>query len=441
MNASAAPEPSSESGTPRGRSRGLQAAVAIAIVVVGAILLAVLAPPSQVDDIPAAPSALANPPGSATTVTPAVPAFYQVNAEAVAPAGTVEKSQPIQGAPGNVNAYRFIYHSPDITGQDALVSGMFVAPKGQPPAGGWPLVAFGHGTTGTNQHCGISLTPFVKNTPGYYETIAQILPLVAQGYAVTATDYLGEGAPGTPSYLVGQLEGQNILDSVRAAHNWQPSVNKNKTIIWGHSQGGHSASFAAQIAPTYAPELKIQGAAVLAPGLLPSLPLAVEGLLASEKPSGQTGFVMQIVVSWTQTYPDQVSADDILTPAGLAKLPLVNSLCGEDMSNQFMDYPMSHYVKNPVPAIFYTLATQNTPGLIPIQMPLVMVQGMEDTTIIPQLTLAYAKLLCQKRDTLDFRIYPNDNHSGVVYNSRPFIDQWMNDRFTGQSAPNNCPNQ
>src|SRR5690606_13335498 len=122
-------------------------------------------------------------------------------------------------------------------------------------------------------------------------------------------------------------------------------------------------------------------AAVLAPGLLPSLPLAVEGLLASTEPSGQTGFVMEIAAAWSAAYPDQMAPETILTPAGVAKLPVVNELCGNQVFDEFMSGPMSDFVKSPVPAIFYTLAAENTPGSEKINMPIFMAQGMKDTTI------------------------------------------------------------
>ncbi len=422
-------------------SRVVPAVVAIAVVAIGALLLALFAPPSNIVDVAAASPSIAAPEDTNITVSPEIPAFYDVKTGSPEAPGTLVKSEEVPGSPEGTKSYRFIYHSTDLNEADTVVSGLYVVPTAPPPPGGFPLVTYAHGTTGSNRHCGISLTPFEPNTPGFSNFSRQILPLVQQGNAVVATDYQGMGAPGDPMYLVGQIEGQNTLDAVRAVHKWRPEVNKEKTVIWGHSQGGHSAAFAAQIAPDYAPELPIQGAAVLAPGLLPSLPLAVEGLLAATKPSGQTGFVMLIAASWAATYPDQMSAADILTPAGVAKLPVVNELCGEQQSDAFMDQPMSYYVKDPVPAVFYDLATENTPGAIPIEMPIVMVQGMKDTTIIPQLTLAFDKLLCQMGNTVDFHIYPNDTHPGVVVNSQDRINGWIKDRFDGRSAPNNCTNQ
>lgn len=429
---------------PKSGSRGLHALIAIAVVAVFAVLLALIAPASNIIDVAAADPAIAAPASTNVTITPDIPPFYDVVNSAPAAPGTVTKSEVIPGGPAGTKNWRFIYHSTDNNGKDQLVSGMYTEPSTPPPAGGFPLVTYAHGTTGSNRHCGISLTPFQENTPGFSNYSRQILPLVQAGNAVVSTDYQGMGAPGDPMYLVGKIEGQNVLDAVRAVHSYPETaanINKDQTVIWGHSQGGHSSAWAAQLAPTYAPELKFNGAAVLAPGLLPTLPFAVETLASGTTPTGMTGFVMLIAASWAATYPGQIQPSDILTPEGIAKLPVVNSVCGNQESDAFMDAGMSKYVKQDIPAAFYALMTENTPGAVRTQMPIVMVQGMQDTTIIPQLTLAFDKMLCLAGNTVDFHIYPNDTHPGVVVNSQQLIQNWIADRHAGKPAPSNCTNQ
>ncbi len=411
----------------------------VALIVVLGVALAFLHQPSPVDDVPAAPADVAAPPGTAVTEAPPVPEWYDVDGPANGPAGTVIRTQPVTGGPDNIDVYRIIYNSSDNEGQPVPVSGLVVIPKGTPPEGGWPVVGYAHGTTGANPRCAISTTPFEPSTPGYSNFFRQISPIAEAGYVVAATDYLGLGTGGTQSYLVGKVEGQNVLDSVRAVHNWRDDVNTDLNLIWGHSQGGHSAAFAAELAPSYAPEVPFQGAAVLAPGLLPALPFAVDAIVNSDM-TGLNGFVMLIIRSWTETYSDQLAPEDVLTSAGLEKLPTVNEYCGNTQADAVNQQPLGAYVKLPIPATFYDLMTVNTPGTDRIDMPIAMVQGMKDTTIIPQLTLGLQKMLCANGTQVDFRIYPNDDHPGVVVNSREFLTDWMRDRINGDPVPNNCPN-
>lgn len=423
-----------------GKQRRQFAGIAIAVALVCGVLLAALHGPSNVNNEPAVPNSIAAPPDSNVTVSPSVPKFYEVDRPAAGGPGTIIKSEPVPGGPADVEVSRIIYNSRDNNDRDVPVSGLVIVPKRQAPPGGFPVIAYAHGTTGAGRSCGISLTPYQPNTPGWSNFYRQMLPLAREGYVVVGTDYLGMGAPGTLSYLVGKVEGQNVLDSIRAVQRFRRDVNPNLNVIWGHSQGGHSASFAAQLAPSYAPELKIQGAAVLAPGLLPALPFAVEAIMGGTKPTYMTGFVMLIAASWAQTYPDSLSLPDVVTPAGIANLPAVETKCGEGYADPFMGGPMSDYFKRPVPAAFYDLMDLNTPGSTRLPMPVVMVQGMEDTTIIPQLTLGFAKELCNNGTVVDFEIYQHDNHPGVVVASRPLIHQWIKERFAGAPAPNNCTN-
>lgn len=411
------------------------------MIVLG-LLLATLHQPTDVIDAPAVPTDVSAPAGTNVTVAPPVPAFYDVNQPAPGEAGTVIRSEPVAGAPDGFDVFRIIYNSRDNEDRMVPVSGLVVVPKGAPPAGGYPVVAYAHGTTGSNRHCGISLAPFEPSTPGYSNFGRQIMPLAREGWVVVGTDYLGMGAPGTPSYLVGKVEGQNVLDSIRAVQRFRPDVvNHDRNAIWGHSQGGHSAAFAAQLASTYSPELQIQGAAVLAPGLLPALPFAVEAIINGPNPTGMTGFVMLIATSWAATYPEQVTLPELLTKQAMEKLPAINTQCGSGYSDPFMTAPMSAFARQPVSPAFYQLMEVNTPGTDRIGMPIVMVQGMKDTTIIPQLTLGFQKQLCNNGTVVDFHVYPEEDHPGVVVASESLINDWIGERFAGGTAPDNCPNK
>ena len=102
--------------------------------------------------------------------------------------GTLIASEQV-GAPGvNGTAYIVKYWSRSVPKNKAVeVTGEIVVPSGTPPAGGWPVVSWAHGTNGTNSSCAPSLDP-VNDIPN-------VNNLLAQGWEVTATDYQGEGNP------------------------------------------------------------------------------------------------------------------------------------------------------------------------------------------------------------------------------------------------------
>lgn len=85
--------------------------------------------------------------------------------------------------------------------------------------------------------------------------------------------------------------------------------------MWGHSQGGHSAAFAAQLAKQLAPEIKLNGIVLAAPAA--NLQNLVGTVLGPDKPSMLTGVAAMVAASWSQTYA--LPLDKVLTMQGKEK--------------------------------------------------------------------------------------------------------------------------
>lgn len=86
---------------------------------------------------------------------------------------------------------------------------------------------------------------------------------LSQGYAVILPDTEGQ----TANMTAGREYGMNTLDAIRAAFNVpdQTKINPNaKVVLAGYSGGAWSSMWAAQMAPTYAPDVnaKLVGVAV-----------------------------------------------------------------------------------------------------------------------------------------------------------------------------------
>ena len=116
----------------------------------------------------------------------------------------------------DLSAYRVMYRSDGSAGDPVAEVSMVFIPNGTPPAGGWPVVAWGHGTSGIGDSCAPSKYPslYPDPWPQYGNEVAR---LVRQGYVVTAPDYEGLGTPGLHSYLNTDAEAFAMIDAVRAA--------------------------------------------------------------------------------------------------------------------------------------------------------------------------------------------------------------------------------
>lgn len=183
-----------------------------------------------------------------------------------------------------MNVARVVYRSTNGDGQATEVSGTVFVPRGNPPDGGWPVVAFGHGTTGIDEPCAPSLS---KTLLGYTEAVGT---LVAKGYAVALADYQGLGMPGVHPYTDSHTAGLNMIDSVRALRATFPDVS-NRWGAFGGSQGGGAAWAADEQARSYAPDLTLVGAVSVSPvtditGLVDK---AQRGKLTTEQTFGMVG--------------------------------------------------------------------------------------------------------------------------------------------------------
>src|SRR5436190_11327087 len=198
------------------------------------------------------------PPTSTTPTTPVsqaplpapkgLPAFYSVPQPLPDTPGKLLKSAvvPVSGMHGTM--YRVMYVSHTVKNEPAAVTGLIAVPKGKPPAGGFPVVSWAHGTDGQADQCAPSLDP------GSGENVGLANLLLDKGWVVTATDYLGEGTPGLHPYIAGISAARNTVDIVRAARELPSALASDHYVVWGHSQGGHTAMFALQLAQDYAKE-------------------------------------------------------------------------------------------------------------------------------------------------------------------------------------------
>ena len=177
-------------------------------------------------------------------------AFYDPPGNAHGKHGTLiwARRQTGPDAIAGRRSHLLLYRSTGPDGKANAVSGSLALPKGRAPKGGWPVITYAHGTTGSADTC--------APTRGYDAgtLVSYAYPLLKRwlkaGYAVVRTDFEGLGTPGVHAYLGGATEGYSVLDAVRAARKLEPRLSK-QFVIAGHSQGGHAALFAAALAPSW----------------------------------------------------------------------------------------------------------------------------------------------------------------------------------------------
>ncbi|WP_238997424.1 lipase family protein, partial [Mycolicibacterium sp. CBMA 361] len=175
-----------------------------------------------------------------------------------------------------------------ITGAHTQVSGSVFVPAGTEPQGGWPIIVFGHATSGLHQECGPSSSSTLL---GLSEPVTA---LVKAGYVVSLPDYqgLGPGTDGHP-YADATTVGYNIIDSVRATHRLVPA-SSDRWLAVGVSQGGQATWAANELNARYGTGLNLLGTVSVSPAtdLTGLAAEAQAGTLAPEQ-----GAVLQLILA------------------------------------------------------------------------------------------------------------------------------------------------
>lgn len=142
-------------------------------------------------------------------------------------------------------------------------------------------------------------------------TQAEILLIEAtleQGWVVILPDYEGPKA----SYLAHRLAGQATLDGIRAALSSGSitGIKSDATVsMWGYSGGSTATAWAAEIQPSYAPEIKIAGAAI--GGTTPN----ITNVVTSINKSAFTGLIPTGIQGLCTQFPElKAEVDRLLKP-------------------------------------------------------------------------------------------------------------------------------
>lgn len=234
------------------------------------------------------------------------------------PPGEVLRAERMDAylAPGirlRASAWRILYRSSSATGEPTVVSGTVLIPHGRKPRVR-PLIGYAVGTHGI----GDSAAPSRLIARGREWEAGLIAMVLARGWAVALTDYQGLGTPGDHTYMVGRALGPNVLDCMRAARELDPLTlpADGPAAIIGYSEGGAAAGWAAQLQPTYAPDVPLAGvAAGAAAADLEAAGPSLDGRFFSF-------FIAYGGIGYAAAYPE-LELDPYLTPlarAGIARL-------------------------------------------------------------------------------------------------------------------------
>jgi alpha-beta hydrolase superfamily lysophospholipase len=330
-----------------------------------------------------------------------------------------------RGIPATGRAWRILYTTTRLDRTPAVATAIVVVPEPR-PAGPLPVIAWAHGTTGVARHC----APSLLDDPWEAGALLVLDEVLARGWAVVATDYIGLGTPGPHRYLVGVEAAHAVLDALRAARGMDRAGELGRAVVWGHSQGGAAALWTGTVAPGYARDVELLGVAALAPA---SDLTALAGNLAAV-PGGSV-FAAYTVAGLAATYPE-IELDRWVR-AGCRRLVRVMAGHGLRGGEVAVGLVAALVVPKPVwsrdpssGALGARLAENVPPG--PIAAPVLIGQGQDDPLIPSAAQAAYADRLAATGTAVELRTYAGFDHMGVVGRDSPLVPElleWTAARF------------
>ena len=372
-----------------------------------------------------------------------VSAFYVWDKEVPGTPGQLLRQEPLPESLMLANAskgLRVLYTSTDgIDGKTPIaVSGAVYFPKGPAPPGGWPVIAWGHGTTGVADVCAPSWVPRSQRDTDYLNA------WLAQGFSIAATDYQGLGTPGGHPWLVTKAEAYSLIDSARSATSAFRELSKSVVII-GQSQGAHAGLSAALLAPQYAPKFGFRATVATGvpagPPFTPDMngpeiaaPLLVTGRGINAGRRAVLSVFRLLALNPTFRPADYLS--DRARPAFEAARTGC-SVTIDEVASQNGVTAENLFRKTPESAIARVTPFQQYPRP-KFGQPVFIGIGLADVTVFPEGQYNFVVAACHEGSTVEAHYYPGKDHNTAVnaslVDSIPFVKKIM----AGQPIVSNC---
>ncbi|KAK2592620.1 hypothetical protein QQS21_009685 [Conoideocrella luteorostrata] len=391
-------------------------------------------------------------PDFSALAAPALPGadpFYQPPAgfESKQP-GTILRNRPVPnplvgflGAPIKVaSAHQILYRTTDTFGKAIVTVSTVLIPKNANPS---RLLSYQVAEDAANPNCAPSYVfQQGSQTGGFLGTVVTqieanvINDALDNGWYVTVPDFLGPKS----AFLANVLAGQAVLDGIRAtlASSSFTKLAANPIVnMWGYSGGSLASGFAAELQPSYAPELKIAG--VVLGGTCPDI-LSVMFTI------NKTFFAALIatgILGLAEEYPEIASlvADQVIPEKAQAVLD-VKSKCLAAAVLAFSGQDIFSYVKDPTifnGTVAKTVTDANGMGHAAPKIPVLIYKATNDEVSPVADTDKVVDFYCKGGSSVDYRrTGSTSGHIGMLFNGKAAALAWLKDRFNGVPAKQGC---
>lgn len=383
--------------------------------------------------LPTLPEAVPEPEADPFYAVPADIARYQ-RGDVIA---SRKVTAALLGIPVAGELWQVKYRTEDSKNQPSATVTTVIVPRADwTGSGPRPLVSYQTAEDGVAGRCAPSYQIRAGVPDGLGAAYGEIglMNMAAQrGWIVAVPDYEGPRS----EFLVAGTQAKAVLDGIRAVRRFAPAGLRatGPVGLWGYSGGSLASMTAAQLQPTYAPELRLSGLAV--GGLLADIRSTIDAFSGSAFggaiPMGINGFL--------RAYPE-LNIGSYLSASGRKKVADTSRDC---IAHAVPRYPFLEVadieaVPNALgrPPIAAMLRNNSPVGLPNPRVPIHHYHAGADE-LAP---IAPARLLmqrfCRAGLTVQSKENPLGEHLTEIVVGAPAAVEYLADRFAGEPAPNTC---
>jgi acetyl esterase/lipase len=320
--------------------------------------------------------------------------------------------------PEDVNAVRILYHSRSAAGEDVATSGVVLFPDHQPPAGGWPVIAWAHSLNGVARDCAPSLDRNLQHGPF-------LSMYVRLGYAVVATDYTGLGTGFRSAFADMPSNALDLIYSIPAARRAAPQLGP-RWIAMGTGEGGMAAAGVAEL------ESDIHDPNYLGSVVISRLADPQE----LYEPVNALTYKVPLFLAYgiKSVYP-QFDVTDMLSSEAIRPYQHVGQACDDEPGSR----PSAVAILKPSwkqNQFVQKYFQRNRLGLKPAKAPLLVISSADDLSVTE--TTKVVARLCKQGDRVEFEKYPGSDPGRVIGDSARDQMAWIQSRFANGKVSSNC---
>jgi pimeloyl-ACP methyl ester carboxylesterase len=344
--------------------------------------------------------------------------------------GTILRSRSVTvtglGIPLPVRSTQMLVRSTDAKDQPVAVVSTLMVPA-TPYVGTRPLLSYQTATDSLGDQCNPSYTL----RTGTEKELALLSQGLTRGWAVVVTDHQGP----RDAFAAGRMAGHATLDGIRAAERLSSTGLAGAATpvgLWGYSGGALATGWAAELQPTYAPELNVEGVASGGtPADLEAAGRTIDGTVFS-------GLFLAASVGVSREYPELLS---IMNDEGHALIDEIGDMCIDQEVTQYPFRRLNEFTTSTDPLsepVVQEVLALNHMGSDAPTAPVYLYHSLFDQLVPHASAQELHSAWCGGGTRVQLYTDILSEHAVLAVTGAPAAVNYLNARFMGVPAPSNC---